>query len=75
MYNKTNNNSDKNSYESLTYEGYDIRMHVHDEVIIDCPENSITPEAACFLMSGPISWAEGLPLKAAGFESKYYMKD
>ncbi len=50
-------------------------MHVHDEVIIDCPENSITPEAACFLMSGPISWAEGLPLKAAGFESKYYMKD
>lgn len=50
-------------------------MHVHDEVIIDCPEWAISQEKACEIMGKPISWAEGLPLKAAGFESQYYMKD
>lgn len=55
--------------------GLDIVMHVHDEVIIDCPKDKITQEQACEIMGLPISWAEGLPLKAAGFESQYYMKD
>lgn len=50
-------------------------MHVHDEVIIDCPKDAITAEVACKLMGRPIEWAPGLPLKAAGFESNYYMKD
>lgn len=50
-------------------------MHIHDEVVIDCPKDGISAEKACQLMSGPIPWAEGLPLKAAGFESMYYMKD
>jgi DNA polymerase len=27
------------------------------------------------LMSDPIPWAPGLPLKAVGFESPYYRKD
>jgi DNA polymerase len=55
--------------------GLHVVMHVHDEVIIDCPQKSITQEMACKIMGQPISWAKGLPLKAAGFESQYYMKD
>lgn len=55
--------------------GLRVVMHVHDEVIIDCPKDAITQEKACELMGSPIPWAEGLPLKAAGFESQYYMKD
>lgn len=55
--------------------GLNIVMHVHDEVILDCPEWAISQEKACELMGEPIIWAEGLPLKAAGFESQYYMKD
>lgn len=55
--------------------GLKVVMHVHDEAIIDCPKDKITVEAACELMGRPISWAQGLPLKAAGFESEYYMKD
>lgn len=55
--------------------GLHIVMHVHDEVIIDCPEWAISQEKVCEIMGEPIDRAEGLPLKAAGFESNYYMKD
>lgn len=46
--------------------GLQVVFHVHDEVIIDAPME-VTAE--------PISWAPGLLLKGAGFESSYYMKD
>lgn len=59
----------------LDYVGLNVVMHVHDEVIIDCPEWAISVEKACEIMGEPIQWAEGLPLKAAGFEGYYYMKD
>lgn len=55
--------------------GLKVVMHVHDEVIVDCPKNAISVDDACELMGQPIDWAPGLPLKAAGFESNYYMKD
>lgn len=51
-----------------------IVMHVHDEVILDADED-ITLEQICRLMGQPISWAPGLPLKAAGFEGYFYKKD
>lgn len=51
-----------------------VVFHVHDEVVIDAPKN-ITVEEVCDLMAEPISWAPGLILKGAGFESEYYMKD
>lgn len=54
--------------------GLDVVFHVHDEVVIDAPME-ITEEEVCDLMSEPISWAPGLILKAAGFESQYYKKD
>lgn len=54
--------------------GLQVAFHVHDEVIIDAPME-VTVEQICDLMAEPISWAPGLLLKGAGFESSYYMKD
>lgn len=54
--------------------GLQVVFHVHDEVIIDAPMN-VTVEEICSLMAEPITWAPGLILKGAGFESSYYMKD
>lgn len=49
-------------------------MHIHDEIVLDCPEN-VSVDDVCDVMGFPIDWVPGLILKAAGFESKYYMKD
>lgn len=54
--------------------GLQVVFHVHDEVIIDAPQDT-TVEEICDLMAEPIPWAPGLVLKGAGFESNYYMKD
>lgn len=54
--------------------GLQVVFHVHDEVIVDAPMD-VTVDALCDLMAQPISWAPGLILKGAGFESTYYMKD
>ncbi|MCB7304833.1 DNA polymerase [Bariatricus massiliensis] len=54
--------------------GLQVVFHVHDEVIIDAPMD-VTVDEICDLMAEPISWAPGLILKGAGFESNYYMKD
>ena len=54
--------------------GLQVVFHVHDEVIIDAPME-VTADEICGLMAEPISWAPGLILKGAGFESQYYMKD
>ena len=51
-----------------------VVFHVHDEVIIDAPMD-VTVDEICNLMAEPITWAPGLILKGAGFESNYYMKD
>lgn len=54
--------------------GLQTVMHIHDEAVIDADPN-VDMEKVCELMGQPISWAPGLLLKAAGFESNYYMKD
>jgi DNA polymerase len=56
-------------------EGYKIAMHVHDEVVLDVPIGKGSLEHVTAVMGKPISWAPGLPLKAAGFECDFYMKD
>lgn len=56
--------------------GYDIVMHVHDEIIVDCPIEDTGAMArinAC--MAEPIPWAPGLPLRGDGYETPFYMKD
>lgn len=65
-----------NAMMNLFYAGYRINFHVHDEVILEVPEESgKNLEEAIRLMCTLPTWAEGLPLNAAGFESHYYMKD
>ncbi|MDE5917679.1 MAG: hypothetical protein K2G62_06105, partial [Oscillospiraceae bacterium] len=61
--------------ERLHKNGFKIVMHIHDEVVIDCPEESADLERACKIMCEPVEWAEGLQLNAAGFIGDYYMKD
>lgn len=56
--------------------GYRIVMHVHDEMIVDVP-NEDTDALGIIngIMAQPIEWAEGLPLKGDGYETPFYMKD
>lgn len=58
----------------LETEGMQTVMHIHDEAVIDADPN-VDLDKVCELMGQPIEWAPGLLLKAAGFESGYYMKD
>lgn len=55
--------------------GYNIVMHVHDELILDVPKEFGSIEDVNSIMGQPIEWAPGLPLKADGYECSYYMKD
>ncbi len=56
--------------------GFVIDFHIHDEVIMEVPEDSgRTLEEAIRVMCALPGWAEGLPLNADGFESYYYKKD
>lgn len=56
--------------------GYKIVMHVHDEIIVDVPnEDKDALEKIYGVMANPISWAPGLPLKGDGYETPFYRKD
>lgn len=61
----------------LEEKGYPIVFHVHDEVIIEAPENDgiHTLQGVEEIFRMPIIWAPGLPLKGAGYTTKYYLKD
>jgi DNA polymerase len=61
--------------ERLTAAGYDIVMHVHDEVVIDCPAERADLGAVAAIMSRPMPWAPDLPLGADGWIGDYYRKD
>lgn len=55
--------------------GFEINFHVHDEVVLDVPIGQSSAEEVAEIMGQPISWAPGLPLKAAAYEADYYLKD
>lgn len=60
----------------VTAMGYEIVMHVHDEMIVDVPlEDTDALKTINKAMSDPIDWAPGLPLKGDGYECAFYMKD
>ena len=61
----------------LTERRYRITMHIHDEVVIEIPENGADKALAAVnaIMAEPLPWVPGLHLIAAGFTNKYYMKD
>lgn len=51
-----------------------IVMHIHDELVIET-DLSESPENICQLMSQSPPWAEGLLLRADGYETDFYKKD
>ena len=56
--------------------GYKIVMHVHDEMIVDVPnEDTEAPARINSIMAQDIDWAEGLPLKGDTYETPFYKKD
>ena len=55
-------------------EGFRIVMHVHDEIVIEAP-NDVTVEYISDLMSESPPWAETLELRADGFDTSFYKKD
>ena len=60
----------------VTNRGYKIVAHVHDEMIVDVPNNDTdAAKTIDAMMAEPISWAPGLPLKGGTYECPYYQKD
>lgn len=56
--------------------GYEIVLTVHDEIIAEAPDaDEFNHNELASLMATVPSWAEGLPLAAAGFESYRYRKE
>ncbi len=57
-----------------TLRNMEIVAHVHDEIIIECDERT-SLSAVCEQMARTPPWAEGLLLRADGFECAFYQKD
>lgn len=62
----------------LVEHGYKPLMHIHDEVVLEVPEDQLHDDEldrVVAIMCAPIDWAPGLLLNADGFVSPYYKKD
>lgn len=60
-------------------DGWPVILHVHDEIVAEVPV-AVQPLGydlpdLIALMERPLWWAEGLPLKAAGYKALRYRKD
>lgn len=55
--------------------GYPIVMHCHDEIIAEVPEGTGSVEEMCAVMAVQPKWADGLPLRADGYECAFYKKE
>ena len=63
-----------NAMQNLNKAGYDIVMHIHDEVVIEAPTGTSLDRIEGIMATVP-DWAKGLKLNAAGFISDFYKKD
>lgn len=54
--------------------GYETILTVHDEGVFEVDEEFGSDEEAMRLMTVPLQWAEGLPVKCAGWREKRYRK-
>lgn len=61
-------------YAMQTLKEYRIVAHVHDEAIIETDKN-VSVQSVCELMGRTPPWAEGLLLRADGYECEFYKKD
>lgn len=65
-----------NAFAPAEAAGYEIVLHVHDELVTETPDtDAYGVEGLAQIMSTVPPWAEGLPLAAAGFETRRYYKD
>lgn len=57
--------------------GFDIVLHVHDEVCADIPNQSTdyVLSEMCRILGEEVPWAKGLGTPAEGFITNYYKKD
>lgn len=57
--------------------GFEIVMHVHDEVVADIPNEGtdFVLSEMCRILGEPVPWAKGLGTPAEGFITNYYKKD
>ena len=61
-------------YAMQTVRGSEIVGHIHDELIIEC-DRDVSVDAICEQMGRTPPWAEGLILRADGYECEFYQKD
>lgn len=55
--------------------GFEIVMHVHDEVVLEVPLGKFSVDDVCRIMSANPKWTNGLLLDADGYECDFYKKD
>ena len=65
---------DLETYAMRTLQCCSIVAHVHDELIIEADPRMSLP-AVCEQMGRTPPWAEGLILRADGYECDFYKKD
>ena len=65
----------RESMLALDEAGFDIRAHVHDEIIASEPNDGRSVDEMSEIMGRPIPWAPGLPLRGDGYETPWYKKD
>lgn len=58
----------------LRQASFNIVMHVHDEVVVEVPLGSSSVTEICNFMAEQPEWAEGLPLRADGYECSFYKR-
>lgn len=59
----------------LWYKGYRITMHVHDEVVLEVQSGESSVEEVSRIMGETPEWADGLCLRADGYECEFYRKE
>lgn len=55
--------------------GYRQLTTVHDEIVIEAPDDAGTLAEVEAIMARPVIWAPDLPLRGDGFETRYYQKE
>ena len=61
-------------YAMKTLRCCSIVMHIHDELVIEA-DRCMSLQAVCDQMGRTPPWAEGLQLRADGYETEFYKKD
>ena len=66
-----------NSMLQLENAGYYPVCHIHDECLVEVPEENAQAyyEEMVKIMSTPPEWASNLPLRADGYTTPFYLKD